>query len=217
MSDILTGAKNVRSKAVSSRAAMAIVSRLIAGSILSLMFFQYFSSPSGSSAFVTSRLWWEIALNLQILSIGMMWFSYADRICPEQGPLRRLQLIKRWLAILAVSTPFVVGFIAVVNNWFTERPPPIVFGIIVGLALAHLIISLTVRLQIEKHRQHRQDYTAWWRLAFFAPSILFTFIAIACLRSGDLMWFSIAPLFLFIQGSMPYFMEVIGVVEPEAY
>lgn len=201
-----------------SRAFMAILSRLISGTILSLMFFQYFSSQEDGSAFVTSRLWWEISLNLQLLSAGMMWFSYADRISPKPGPLRRLQLTKCWLAILAVSTPFVVGFIAVLNDWFVEKPEPIVFVIIVGLAVVHLAVSLAVRLKIENYSQHpRQIYSAHRRLAFFAPSIAFAMLAVVCGIVGDTIWFSFAPLFVFTQGSMPYIMEMAGVSEMETY
>lgn len=218
----MTDTKATREKAerrpLNSRAVMAILSRLISGTILSLMFHQYFSSTDDGSAFVTSRLWWEIALNLQLLSAGMMWFSYTDRISQVPGRLRTLQLTKCWLAIFAVSTPFAVGLIAVLNDWFIAKPPPIVFGIIVGLAAAHLAVSLTVYRLIERYRQKRQKiYTVSQRLAFFAPSLLFTVLATACVTSGDTIWFSFTPLFLFMQGSMPYVMEIAGITEPETY
>lgn len=218
MNDIHVIGKKGGNQPFNSRAVMAILSRLISGVILSLMFFQYFSSQGGGSAFETSRLWWEIALNLQLLSIGMMWFSYVDRISPVPGPLRRLQLIKCWLAILAVSTPFVVGFIAVLGNWFVEKPSPMVFVIIVGLAVAHLAVSLAVRLKIENYIWKREQiYSRRQRLAFFTPSIMFAALATACALVGDTIWFSFTPLFIFMQGSMPYVMEIIGVTEPEIY
>lgn len=213
----MSGQKDNR-QPFNSRAVMAILSRLISGTILSLMFFHYFSAQDGGSAFETSRLWWEIALNLQLLSIGMMWFSYMDRITPEPGPLRRLQLTKCWLAILAVSTPIAVGLIAALNNWFVEKPSPMVFVIIVVLATTHLVISLAVRLKIEKHIQRREKiFSSVQRFAFFAPSIMFTLLATACALVGDTIWFSATPLFLFMQGSMPYVMELLGVAEPETY
>lgn len=200
-----------------TRALMAILSRLISGSILSLMFHQYFSSTGTGSAFVTSRLWWEIALNLQLLSAGMMWFSYVDRISEEKGRLRTLQLTKCWMAIFAVCTPFVVSLIAVLNDWFIAKPPPLVFGIIAGLAALHLAVSLTVYRMIGRYRQKQQKKSTIQRLVFFAPSLLFTLMATVCVFSGDTIWFSLTPLFLFMQGSMPYVMEIAGVTEPEAY
>ncbi len=167
MSKTYSGENEADRKPFNSRALMAILSRLISGTILSLMFFQYFSSQGGGPAFVTSRLWWEIALNMQLLSAGMMWFSYADRISQIPGPLRRLQLTKCWLAILAVSTPFVVGLVAVLNDWFIAKPPPIVFAIIIGLAVVHMAISLLVYRMIERYRQKRKEiYTVSQQFAF---------------------------------------------------
>jgi len=218
MSETNTDGKEADRKPFNSRAVMAILSRLISGTILSLMFFQYFSSQGDGAAFVTSRLWWEIALNLQLLSAGMMWFSYVDRISQMPGTLRRLQLTKCWMAIFAVSTPFAVALVAVFNDWFVAKPPPIIFGIIIGLAVLHLIVSLFIHRKIEKHRQkRRQIYSAQQRLAFFAPSLVFTVLATACVYTGDTIYFSFAPIFLFLQGSMPYVMEIAGITKPETY
>lgn len=218
MIETSAGGQKLRSVAFNSRVVMAILSRLISGTILSLLFHQYFSSQDDGSAFVTSRLWWEIALNLQLLSAGMMWFSYTDRISQTRGPLRTLQLIKCWLAILAVSTPFAVGFIAVLNNWFIAKPQSTVFVTILCLAAIHLVASLFVYRKIERYRQKRkQIYTVPQRLAFFVPTMTFALLAVFDAASGGTTWFTVAPLFLFIQGTMPYVMEIAGVTEPETY
>jgi len=218
MTDTNANSQKTGLKSGNSRAVMAVLSRIISGVILSLMFQQYFSSQDGAAAFVTSRLWWEIALNFQLLSAGMMWFSYQDRIDPVPGPLRTLQLIRCWLAILAVLTPFAIGFFAVLNNWFVTKPPPSAFLLVICLAAVHLVTSLLLYRKIEGYRQRAKIvFTPRQRLAFFVPSMAFVLLAMVDASGGGNTWLIVAPVFLFIQGSMPYIMEIAGITEPEQY
>jgi len=218
MSDIQHNSQKLGLRSGNSRSVMAVLSRVIAGVILSLMFQQYFSSQGDGSAFVTSRLWWEIALNFQLLSAGMMWFSYQDRIDPTPGPLRRLLLTKCWLAILAVLTPFAIGFVAVLNNWFVTKPAPSVILLVIGLAVVHLTVSLFVYGKIKFYRKRVKNvFTTGQRIAFFAPGMALVLLAVIDGFGSGTTWIIAAPMFVFLQGSMPYIMEIVGVTEPEYF
>lgn len=201
-----------------TRALMAVVARLIAGFILALMFHQYFSTQGTGAAFVQSRVWWEIILNLQLLAIGMMWFSYSDRVTSQPGRLRKLQMARRWLAIFAVSTPAALAIVGVFRDWFTTRPGAHALVIVSALAVVHLAVSLRIYKSIEEYRVSKKHvYTRQQRIIFFMPSILFLALVAVDLPTGGMWWFILLPFMVFLQGAMPYIFETVGLKQPEVY
>ncbi|WP_262694602.1 hypothetical protein [Kordiimonas aquimaris] len=201
-----------------ARAVMGVLSRLIAGGILALMFDQYFASQAAGTAFVKSRIWWEIVLNLQLLSAGMIWYSYSDRVTRERGRLRTLQMTRLWLSVFASLTPTLVGLAAVFQDWFEVLPGVGIFVVILIFATVHLIISLYVYRQIEAYRiSPKPTYSNRERLVFYAPTIIFISCVSIDLIVGANTWFIIMPIMLFSQGSMPYVFEALGLKSVENY
>lgn len=201
-----------------ARAVMGVLSRLIAGGILVLMFDQYFISQATGSAFVKSRIWWEIILNLQLLSVGLLWFSYSDRVTRERGRLKTLQMVRLGLSLFASLTPTWVGLAAIFYDWFVVLPGVGVFVAILIFATIHLIISLYVYGQIEAYRTTpKPTYSKVERVLFYAPTIIFICCVSIDLVVGANTWFIIMPILLFSQGSMPYVFEAIGLKTVENY
>lgn len=209
-----------------SRALMAALARLVAGGILSVMFYEYFSRPETGATLTQSRLWWEIVLNLQLLSAGMVWFSYSDRVSPASGKMRILQFFRLILAVCAVMTPTFFGVFAAIFGWFTVPPHPWVFYTIASLASLHLAGSLFLYFRIEGGSSTGSstgssigaaNRSVGYYLVFFSPSLSFMVaVAVSAFTQGK-EWIILLPLLVFAQGSMPYIMEYAGLTVPKRY
>ncbi len=204
-------AKNRRWKLRDPRALLTAIALMITGVIVAQMVEQYVTTTEIDQGIIRSRLWWELVLNLQILCIGMIWFSYSDRIGDTSGPVRRLHIINCGFVSLSAILPAFLGVISASSGWFEIRPGPDVFiglflfGVsfwLIGLLLQSLLIHY--KNKAKKQRLRRRG------IGFFAPSLLLGVTALIDGPGGGTLWLILTPIMLYLQGALPYFLKAFG-------
>lgn len=195
----------------SPRSIMAGCALVTSGIIIALMVRQYHMTSSIDDALTRSRLWWEIVLNIQILSAGVIWFAHSDAISRTEGKRKRLYILQCIFSVISVLLPSILAFIAVVNNWFEVRPSTSVYWIFVGLGFLHwawgflIIVVRRWRLNTDSPRKRRL-----LRPGEFIPFIILMIIVAIDAPAGGTFWTIATPVFLFMQGAMPYFYRGFG-------
>lgn len=192
------------------RSLMAGTAFLITGVIVALMVDNYVNTPAGSNAVTRSRLWWEIVLNLQILSAGMVWYCYVDRISDAEGAVRRSYILLCFYSILAVLMPSFLGAMSAANNWFEIRPSTESFiGFFVFGVIFWFVSMLSQQLLYLFKRRRGATHARKSRVRDFLPAMaLVVVIAIDAPRGGNL-WLVMTPVLLYIQGGLPYLRRAI--------
>ncbi len=205
--------KITQTSIVEWRAILAAQALLITGCILSLMLQQFLYVAEGEGAFTRSRIWWELILNMQLLSMGMMWFYYSDRISDATGRRRTFYIVRCFFAVITVSVPSLLGAIAAFNNWFQIKPEPHVlynFGLFAiaywfGGLFLHGQISLgqAGRQRLKGKRARRKGPKVW----FFVPLQILLLVIVLDAATGGTDWVMYVPLLLSLQAAVPYLMK----------
>lgn len=194
---------------------MTAIALMITGLIVAQMVAQYVTTTEMTQGLNRSRLWWEIVLNLQLLSVGMIWFSYSDRISVATGSVRRMHIINCGFVSLTATMPTFFGVISASNNWFEMRPGTDVFvglflfGVstwLVGILLQSLLYRS--RRKAGKHPGHRRGF---W---FFSPSIMLGVTALLDGLGGGILWLILTPILLYLQGAVPYLLKAFRAPKP---
>ena len=208
---IIEQAENKRWKLHDGRALLAGLALMITGVIVAQMVAQYVTTTELDQGLNRSRLWWEIVLNLQLLSVGMIWFSYSDRIGEATGPVRRLHIITCGFVSLSAFMPTILGALSASNDWFEIRPSPDVFigffmfGVsfwLIGLLLQGLLIHFKNKTKKRKFRLRG--------IALFAPALTLGIVALVEAPGGGTFWLIFTPVMLYLQGALPYSLKAFG-------
>lgn len=163
-------------------------------------------SPEGGHVLNRSRLWWEIALNLQILCVALMWFCYSERIDRAKGQQRFLQKLRRWIGIASVMVPSIFGLFGVFLGWFNSPPSATTMIYIAAAVLLHWLLALGIQRLVQRSSgTSRRKLALGQRLAFYMPTLVLVVALAAGMLLGDIMWLLAIPLFVYLQGSMPFF------------
>ena len=190
---------------------MAGCALVTSGVIIALMVRQYHMTSSIDDALTRSRLWWEVVLNIQLLSAGVIWFAHSDAITRTKGSSRRTYVLQCVLSVISVLLPSILAFIAVLNNWFEERPSPTIFWALVGLGFIHWAWGAGF---VVSRRWHFDTDALWLKrllpTAEFIPLITLMIIVVIDAPSGGLSWTIATPVLLYMQGAMPYFYRGFG-------
>lgn len=166
---------------------------------------------SDESGLTGSRLWWEIVLNLQILSVAMMWFCYSDRIDGSKGRIRLLQIVRRWFAIVTVLLPSMFGVLGVYQNWFFENPPGNVVWAFACAVLLFWLSGVFMHALVQRGRRNRPSEAAWvYRVLFFIPAALLAVIMLVDIPAGGQTWLLAIPILTYLQGAMPFITKAFG-------
>lgn len=190
------------------RALLTAVALMTTGVIIAQMVAQYVNTTEIDQGLNRSRLWWEVVLNLQLLSVGMIWFSYSDRISASSGAIRCMHIINCAFVSLSAVMPTFLGAISATNNWFEIRPGPDVFvgfflfGVsfwLIGIVLQSILLHF--RKKAKKQKMRRRG------IAFFSPSIMLGVLAVLDGPDGGTLWLMLTPIFLYLQGALPYFIR----------
>lgn len=194
-----------------SRALWGAAALIITGFILADMLQQYLVATSGASALSRSRFWWEIALNLQILSAAMVWFCYSDRIDGSEGRIKTLQKTRRWFAIIAVVLPSMLGLIGIQQNWFVEQPPASFVGGFACVVMVFWLIGLLIHFLIQRRRKSTiEPASLTYRILFLLPAISLTIITVLDAPFGGQTWLLAIPVLTYLQGAMPFITKAFG-------
>lgn len=188
------------------RSLLAAIALLISGGIIAQIVNQYVSQEATVGALTRSRLWWEIVLNLQLLSIGMVWFYFSDRISDSEGRHKFLQISMFCLAMFSTVMPSILAAVSAANDWFSIRPTMesfigfFLFGVVLwGIALVLQNVLLRVTSQIAGIKPRRRSI---W---FYGPVMLLSVITMVdIVIIGGRLWLVATPVLLYIQGALPY-------------
>lgn len=188
---------------------MAASALLITGIIVSLMFEQYLTAHAQTGVFTRSRLWWEVVLNLQVLSAAMMWFSYSDEIEAAGEGSRGWLYVRRLFGVLPVLVPTFIAAIGVFHNWMEIKPRGDIIAGVFILALAHWLSAVALRLVIDhKAARQRKKKSVAFYVFYFSPLISLSLLGMLCWATNDLYWVMLAPFLLYLQASAPFLKKV---------
>lgn len=190
---------------------MGAIALQTTGIILAVMLYQYLAAAEGARVLSRSRFWWEIILNLQILSVALMWFCYSDRIEGSSGQLKLLQWARRWFAIITVLLPSFLGLAGIHQNWFVVQPSPAIITAFAYSVLAYWLLGLWLNYLVLKRRRTRLRPVSFaYRSAFLSPAILLLIIALVDVPRGGNNWLIAVPALTYLQGAMPFITKAFG-------
>jgi len=200
--------QSLRLKLHDGRALLSAIALMITAVIVAQMVAQYVTTTEVDQGFNRSRLWWEIVLNLQLLSIGMIWFGYSDSISAATGAVRRMHIVNCGFVTLTAIMPTFLGAMSAGFNWFEIRPGQDVFvgfflfGVTMWL-VGLLLQSLLYRLKRKAGTKGRHRRGIW----FFSPSIALGVAALLDGPGGGTLWLILTPIMLYLQGAIPYLLK----------
>ena len=187
------------------RSLLVGIALLISGTILAQFVDQYISLQLSDSAITRSRLWWEVVLNLQIMSFGIVWFCYVDPITNSSGRWKRNQIIMFLVASVAVLMPSITGGVALANGWFSVRPDIDEFTYVFVLGVVAWLLALLFQY-IMLYRFRSANTMAIRKrpfLLYFPILTLFGILAFDT-QSENQLWYVATPFLLYVQGAVPY-------------
>lgn len=165
---------------------------------------------------LTARWWWEIVLNLQILSFAFMWFCHHNKLVLSRGWWRFRAVSHFATGVIAVSYPVLIMLISAYMDWF--RIPPLqsqVYTLMfVGGALwavGNFFMPILYWLMVRHENGGKTNpalklgaqtlFRAYW------PTLLGIVIVWLEVERGGLVGFTLLPVLMYLQGALPYFVK----------
>lgn len=195
------------------------IALVITGATLSIMTYLYFEERFTGAEILKSRWLWEIILNLQILSIGCMWFCYADRIKSRDTVKAQQMKVRMLLSLFAVLVPTWIMLLTASMGWFEDLPPQwvidLLFLVMLGYWLLSAIIPRLMVMQAEgrylgKHLLVRRFKYLWHVLPFMSALT----IAVVDLLRGTQHYYLCVPFLFYTQAAVPYFLSGLTFEKP---
>lgn len=205
------------------RALLGAFALILTGIVLSVMIYLYFSGNYGISAISTARVWWEIIMNFQVLSIACIWFCYANAIYIPVRNIAVLMRIRLCVAMFAVMIPLWIVLVSVFMNWFVQPPTLRVFEYILLFMFALWVFS-TITPRVSQLRAYNKSisFVSLWhgsktiRLASFLPLSILLMLVIYDMTIGKTYCYYCMPFLLYLQSAVPYLRKGISFGERTA-
>lgn len=201
-----------------NRAFMGGLALLMSGLVTTVMLLQYLNAGP-SAGFSRSRLWWEVALNVEVLAAGLMWFCYTDRIEDSGGAIRTLNRVRLWFGMYGVLLPAMIVLAGIWNDWFEIRPDSV--SIIVFAIAMYAVWQLGVIIDWAFRRGTYKEQFAvdhddpshtgnFRHVLYYLPILSLLFIVALCWMNNDAWWILAVPALVYVQSSVPYFVRAFG-------
>ncbi|MBV1901897.1 MAG: hypothetical protein KUG56_09505 [Kordiimonadaceae bacterium] len=199
------------------RAILAALALVLTGAILSSMIYQYFAGQYTGAAILRSRTWWEIVMNLQVLSLAFIWFCYADRLQSRTGREKRVVLVRLLFGLAAVFVPTAIALISAFFGWFEKRPPLFAIDLMICALIAFWFVS-TVIPRLVAMKVYGVAYTgaALWDYfkprswLYLLPVISLGFVFLADFIFSTENYYLAMPALFYGQAAMPFFFRGFG-------
>ncbi len=196
-----------------SRAFLGALALLIVGVIMSFKVGFFFAPQIFGDGMLTSRWWWEIVLNLQILCLAFMWFCHHDRMVQSEGRWRLRAVVNFIIGTISVCYPVMLLLIGAYLDWFRAIPPEsaVIRLMLVGIglwAVGSFVMPIFTMLLVGRENLGKSgDYlglhpVAWLR-AFWPSFMVALIIAVEWARGSELLYMFV-PIFMYLQGALPY-------------
>lgn len=196
-----------------SRAFLGALALLIVGVIMAFKVGFFFAPDIFGDGMLTSRWWWEIVLNLQILCLAFMWFCHHDRMVQSDGRWRMRAVVNFIVGIVSVSYPVMLLLIGAYLDWFRTVPPEasVIKLMLMAIALwafGAFVIPIFTTLLVGRENlgesgQHLGLNPMAWLRTFWPSFIVALIIATESVRGSELLYMFV-PIFMYLQGALPY-------------
>ncbi|WP_417451491.1 hypothetical protein [Kordiimonas sp.] len=196
-----------------SRAFLGALALLIVGVIMGFKVGFFFSPEIFGTGMLTSRWWWEIVLNLQILCLAFMWFCHHNRLLQSSGRWRLRAVVNFIVGMISVSYPVMLLVIGAYYDWFRVPPPEAsvvrLMLLALGLwALGAFVVPIFTILLVgnqnlgDSGRALGLEPVAWIK-SFWPGFVVAAIIIVEILRDSTVLYMFV-PLFMYWQGALPY-------------
>lgn len=189
------------------------VAFLITGCVLSAMCGLYFYSSSVGENFLKSRIFWEVVLNFQVVSLALIWFAYDDRIENAKGRWRARMTVNLIFAVTVNLAPLGFFFYTAGYAWAGAFPDEaevayIVRGIVLGWLVFEIVVQSSFRLVTGQLLLRSGGVPKWSMRRFFAnmwPVVLMVIVVVGAEVTGERWFFIVAPIFGYMKGGLDFF------------
>jgi len=207
----------VKIKVSSDRAILTAIAMLITGGILSSMSMSFLDSMR-DAGLSRSRLWWEIVLNLQILSGALVWFSFVERIKIATGARYYVRCAQFFVALVATLLPVEIGLAGAALGWFENKPDLVDLNWLILICLVLWAMGMSLPVLVQRVAEGR------WRVPpFFAglglsrillrlsPLLAAILLAVVEVYRGGELHYYYGPILLYLQGALSYLLRAIRI------
>ena len=184
---------------------------IITGVILTSMLRFYFAGEYTGQGVVRARWWWEIVINLQILSAALMWFCYVDRVAGATGAMKRIMRLRMAFGLSVVLLPIWMALLSAYLNWFVVRPPIEIIDLMMCGMLAFWALSVFLpRFLIMKSKLASNPKVTFFSLmkpnAWYSLTPVYVLVGIWSIGmiEDSVIHYHYAPLMLYFQAAVPY-------------
>ena len=193
------------------RALMGGAALIITGVILTSMLRFYFAGEYTGQGVVRARWWWEIVINLQILSGALMWFCYVERMAEAKGTMKQVMRLRMAFGLSVVFLPIWLALLSAYLNWFVVRPPIEIIDLMMCGMLGFWALSVFLPrfliLKSESGPVAKAPFfsikkpKAWYSLM---PVYALVGIWVVGVIEDSVIHYHYAPLMLYFQAAVPY-------------
>lgn len=196
-----------------SRAFLGALALLIVGVIMAFKVGFFFAPDIFGTGMLTSRWWWEIVLNLQILCLAFMWFCHHDRIVQSGGRWRIRAIVNFLVGMVSVSYPAMLLILGAYLDWFRDTPPEssvmlLMLGAIALWAAGSFIMPIVTTMLVGKENLGPGSARLGlnpkaWVQTFWPSFVVALIIFLEALRGSERLYMFV-PIFMYLQGALPY-------------
>lgn len=192
---------------------MGALALLIVGVIMAFKVGFFFVPEIFGAGVLTSRWWWEIVLNLQILCLAFMWFCHHDRMQQSEGRWRLRAVSNFIVGTISVAYPVILLIIGAYLDWFQVAPSE---GSVIGLMLTGIALwgvgvfvmpFITTMIVGQRHIGVAADVLRFspkaWATTFWPAFVVAGLLIVEAVRDSVTLYMFV-PVFMYIQGALPY-------------
>ncbi|SDE69722.1 hypothetical protein [Kordiimonas lacus] len=198
---------------VGNRALLGAAAMIIVGIVLSMLASDYVSGRGEAEGLTTSRWWWEIVLNSQILCAAFIWFTHIEKVKASTGWRALFSALQLLSGLVAVLVPVWIALAGILLDWFKTGPSMQELNATFYVCLAVWGLSWLAMWTVEcigRRRFVLPSFLAMGRwyyiLIGISPMVLAVLLTIVETMRGGNQHYVYAPFLFYLQGAVPYLM-----------
>ncbi len=197
---------------VGNRALLGAAAMVIVGLVLSMLASDYISGLGQAEGLTTSRWWWEIVLNSQILCAAFIWFTHIDKVKASSGWRMVVSLLQLLSGLVAVLLPLWIALAGILFGWFKTGPSLKALNLTIFVCLSVWAVAWLVMWTLECVGRRRLVLPwfltrgRWYKIILgVSPILLAILLSVEEIMRGGYLHYIYAPFLFYLQGAVPYF------------